>query len=269
MTGRTGYFLLDNPNRHAPERSNGIRFHGHPTRTTRPRLIGVHTTESAFDLLGADTGAEGVARFQSHTDRPSSYHRIVDRDSTVVCLPDEATAFGIGNLNSPTLHLSFAMRAADWADPAKAKAADPMLRRGAAVAAEWSRRYRIPLVRVTRTQAFGTGRGLIAHGVADPARRSDPGAFFPWTRFLQLAADVGAPTRPALSEEDDTMRLIRNSTEGDRRYGAIALVGGPHTSFDHIEQPELAGALAASIGPAKDINAREFDLTEQYLTTGA
>lgn len=189
-------YLYAHENPWAPIRANGRRFHGYPGRSQKIRLIGIHTTESLFDLIGEDTGAEGVARFQSTTDRPSSYHRIVDRDSTVICLPDEATAFGIGNLNSPTLHLSFAMRAADWSDPVKAKAARPMLERGADVCADWCRQYGIPLSWLTRGLAFGQARGFIRHGTADPGRRSDPGKDFPLELFFDLIA-------ARLVQEDD------------------------------------------------------------------
>lgn len=189
-------YLYAHENPWAPIRENGRRFHGYPGRSQKIRLIGIHTTESLFDLIGEDTGAEGVARFQSTTDRPSSYHRIVDRDSTVICLPDEATAFGIGNLNSPTLHLSFAMRAADWSDPVKAKAARPMLERGADVCADWCRQYGIPLSWLTRGLAFGSARGFIRHGTADPGRRSDPGKDFPADLFFDLIA-------ARLVQEDD------------------------------------------------------------------
>lgn len=189
-------YLYAHENPWAPIRANGRRFHGYPGRSQKIRLIGIHTTESLFDLIGEDTGAEGVARFQSTTDRPSSYHRIVDRDSTVICLPDEATAFGIGNLNSPTLHLSFAMRAADWSDPVKAKAARPMLERGADVAADWCRQFGIPLSWLTRGLAFGSARGFVRHGTADPGRRSDPGKDFPADLFFELIA-------ARLVQEDD------------------------------------------------------------------
>lgn len=189
-------YLYAHQNRHAPKGDNGLRFHGYPGRSQKIRLIGVHTCENVFDMIGEDTGAEGVARFQSQTDRPSSYQRIVDRDSTVVCLPDEATAFGIGKLNSPTLHIAFALRAADWSDPRKAKAARPMLERGADVCAEWCREFGIPLTWLAKDAAFGRSRGFIRHGTADPGRRSDPGPDFPARLFFELIATRldGKPT---------------------------------------------------------------------------
>lgn len=198
-------YLFAHQNPHARERTNGLRFHGYPARAQKVRLIGVHTTESLFDLIGEDTGAEGVARYQSQTDRPSSYHRITDRDSTVVCLPDEATAFGIGDLNSPTLHIAFALRAADWSEPRKARAARPMLERAADVCVEWSQEYGIPLTWLTREQAFGAARGFIRHGTADPTRRSDPGKDFPGGLFFDLIAARLTPPAPVPLDPEDPM----------------------------------------------------------------
>jgi hypothetical protein len=214
-------YLYAHQNPHAKMRDNGRRFHGYPSRSQKIRLIGVHTTESMFDLIGQDTGAEGVAGFQSRTDRPSSYHRIVDRDSTVVCLPDEATAFGIGNLNSPTLHIAFALRAADWSDPKKARAALPMLARAADVCAGWSRDFGIPLTWLARDGAFSRSRGFIRHGTADPGRRSDPGADFPAALFFELIAQRLDPTTtPATPPEEDVYAVVSDpSSDKTGDYG--------------------------------------------------
>ncbi len=182
-------YLYDHQNPNAPVRSNGKRFWGYPTRQKVVRLIAAHTTESLFDLIGEDTGAEGVARFQATTSRPSSYHRIVDRDSEIEMLPNGATAFGVVDYNAQTLHIAFAMRAADWADPAKAKAAEPSLHRAARIVADWCREYSIPARLISKAEADAGALGITAHGRLDPDRRSDPGTLFPWTRFLGLIHD--------------------------------------------------------------------------------
>lgn len=263
-------YLYSHENRHAPKRDNGRRFWGYPARSQKVRLIGVHTCENLFDLIGEDTGAEGVARFQSQTDRPSSYQRIVDRDSTVVCLPDQATAFGIGKLNSPTLHIAFALRAADWSDPRKAKAARPMLERGAAVCAEWCQEFGIPLTWLARDAAFGRSRGFVRHGTADPTRRSDPGPDFPAGLFFELIAARldGKPTPkppapPAPTVQEDDMRAQIVTADGVKLYAAL-----PHRVF-HIRDQQHLGALRAAdlvIEPAKTLSHAHLDALLQEVT---
>jgi hypothetical protein len=217
-------YLYRNQNPHAPKRANGRRFWGYPSRPAGAviDIIGVHTAENPFDQMGQDTGAEGVAAFQSRTERPSSYHRIADRDSTVTCLPDEAVAFGIANRNRRSLHVSLALRAADWSDPDKAARAEPTLRRAAAVVAAWCRRYDIPPRRITRAQADAGVRGLLAHGDADPGRRSDPGVDFPWDRFLTLIRQLLAG---ATSTEEIDMMQPDTKKYFDEKFAKLS--GGP------------------------------------------
>lgn len=215
-------YLYEHQNRHAPVRTNGLRFWGYPSRPpgVDSRVIAVHTAESFLDLIGVDTGAENVARFQSQTERPSSYHRIADSDSIVMCLPDEAVAFGVGNFNSPTLHISLAMRAADWSDEKKAKAAEPTLLNAAKVCQEWVQRYKIPLRWLTRVEALAGQSGFVKHGIMDPERRSDPGVRFPAARFLDLSRPISATPPPApvdvahLIKESLEMFIVRNGDTG-------------------------------------------------------
>lgn len=197
-----GYYLYDHQNSNAPVRANGKRFWGYPSRNASVQLIAVHTAESVFDTSGADSGAEAVAGYQSRTDRPSSYHTLVDRDSTIDTLPDTATSFGVVGYNSRALNLSFAMSAADWGNAAKAKAAEPMLHRAAKKAAEWCKKYDIPVRLITKAQADAGVKGLTSHGRLDPSRRSDPGLHFPWDRFLMLVRSyLGSPS--TTTPEDD------------------------------------------------------------------
>lgn len=254
-------YLYAHQNQAAPVRANGRRFWGYPKRTARIDLIVVHTTESAFDLIGEDTGAEGVARFQSTTERPSSYHQICDRDSTVLCLPDEAVAFGVVGYNSRALSVSLAMRAADWTDPAKARAAEPTLRRTAAVVAEWCRAHDVPVALITKAQADDGRRGITSHGRLDPGRRSDPGADFPWNLFSTLVrAALGTPTSlPSLTEGPDMIVVLSPSDSRQflcDRFGA-----------SHIGGNELAALLAAGV-PALDDKTHSDTRREMLVRRG-
>lgn len=201
------HYLYEHENPHAPRRSNGKRFHGYPDRHQRTDLVVVHDTESVLDTAGPDGGAENVARYQSTTPRPSSYHRIVDSDSTVVCLPDEATAFGAKGANGRGLHVSLAMRTVDGLSthPEAMRRREVMLVRTARTVAEWCVRYGIPVRKITRAQYLAGEAGIVAHADVDPDRRTDPGAWFPWARFLSYVAArvlelTDTPPTPTTSE---------------------------------------------------------------------
>lgn len=104
-----GYYLLDNP----PARK---QFYAPPRANPLTGGVAVHTSESVYDNVGTDTGAENVAGFISRrTDGPGSYHRIVDADSTVALLPDDYTAFHVATsgYNSRTWGIALACRTTD------------------------------------------------------------------------------------------------------------------------------------------------------------
>lgn len=179
----TGYHLLDHPNPHARDRGQGRRFHGYPGRRAEVRLVVLHTSESAFDLVGPDRGAEAVAGFLDSVERPSSYHAIADRDSAPRLLPWSYTAFGAHRFNSDAVHIAVAGTAADWND-LEDDHVDQILDQLAPLVDEVLDLYELPPVVLTPDQARTNGRGLTGHGVLDPTRRTDPGADFPWDRLL-------------------------------------------------------------------------------------
>lgn len=174
-----------------------------PRRAKPSGVIVVHTAESMLDLSGPDTGAEGVARFiAGRTDAAGSYHELCDSDSTVQVVRWTCEAFHDGTGTNPhSMGLSFALRAADWPsmDPART---DRFLRNGAGRAAAYAAWVKaehgitIPARRVSRDASTARTPGFISHGERDPGRRTDPGAGFPWTRFLQLYAEAAGGQLP-------------------------------------------------------------------------
>lgn len=179
-----GTYLEDNPPK--------IRQFRSPRRATVTGLIVVHTAESVMDTVGPDTGAENVAAFIRNRSDYGSYHTLVDSDSVVRLVPFSAEAYGDGTgSNLYAIHISFACSAADWAKMSKAKQ-DAFLRNGAKAAAEaarWvkdQRGIKVPAVRVSKAASAKGAAGFISHGERDPGRRTDPGALFPWQRFLQM-----------------------------------------------------------------------------------
>ena len=187
------YYLIDHPNPAAGDRGDGA-YWGYPTMTARPRCVTVHTTESLADVIGEDMGAEAIGNYfatLSDPDRASSYHTVVDSDSTLRLLPaglDELavhTAFHCWQKNSGNLGVAIAMRAATWGTlpPAWETA---VLERAATETALLCVRWVIPVVRIDQAQFEAGASGISGHGLLQPSDRTDPGAGFPWTRFLAL-----------------------------------------------------------------------------------
>ncbi len=245
-----GYYLLENQNPNAPVRSDGRRYWGYPTRLKKIRLIVIHTPEWLEDFEGDDYAAENVAKYFSTTARPSSAHACIDSDSTVECLPDEATGFHVIGHNSEALGAEIGYRADSWA-----KMPDQRKRAVVARTAMWAREkaltHRIPFRRLTDAQVAAGWAGFASHAQLDPARRTDPGKDFPWGDFMSLAA-TGAPLptppfpdfstpapRPPIQEDDSMWTLFK--TADDARIFAV----GPTTFL--INPTPLRELLALSL----------------------
>ena len=172
----TDYYLLDNPNRTQQYRI--------PRRNRLSGMVGIHTAEGAMDTVGTDTGAENVASFIVGRSDYGSYHVIVDSDSTVNMAPDHAETWHIGAdaHNWHSWGISAACRTVDW-DPNSEWTKATIGRMGAAIAAFWQRNgFDVDALAdrwLTREQALRHEPGLIEHGVAQPADRSDAWATRP------------------------------------------------------------------------------------------
>lgn len=182
------YYLYDHPNSNAPERANGGRFWGYPTRrgTAQIQALMVHTPEVLEDWTGGDDSAEAVARYFATTTRPASTHYTVDADSVVACLPPEAEAFQCGGkrpdgvaYNSLLWGAEIGYRATSWGTHPDRDA--QIIRHAATVYAPIATANGIPLRVLTRAEFDAGHRGFVAHATLDPTRRTDPGPAFPWT----------------------------------------------------------------------------------------
>lgn len=257
----TGYYLLDNKNPNGP--------HYYTSRRSPLLHIVLHITAGLEDLDGVnDQSAERTARYATTTTRPVSWHAGADADSFLYLLPANYTAFHCKGFNSSGYGLEISKRTARWAGM-PADWVEKTLRNAAKALAPIVRKYGIPLRRLTKAQALAGEKGFLYHADADPTRRVDPGADFPLSRlFALIRAELGMPTATTapLLEDDTDMKLIRNSTEGSPLFGAIALLNGPNAPFEHIQNPEVAGALSAALGGVKDVNAREFDLIAAHFS---
>lgn len=198
-------------------------------RTRRAAVTGaivVHTAENTTDTTLPDGGAEAVARFISiRTDAAGSYHSVVDSDSIVDVGRYEWEMFheGTGG-NRWSLGLAFACRASQWSTLPDRWVTDAIRNGGleAATMAAWVQStvgVVVPARRISAAQYRAGQPGFISHAELDPGRRSDPGADFPWTmfldRFVQYAggdppmADWCVPgnRKPVI---EDSQRLLAN-----------------------------------------------------------
>lgn len=216
------YLLLSHPNPVAVVNDDG-RYWGHAEMSADPRCVTLHTTESLADVIGEDMGAENIANYFATTTTPSSYHTVVDSDTTVRLLPagldgtTPHTAFHCYQRNTANLGVAIAMRAATWGSlpPAWETAA---LERAATETALLCVRWSLPVVRIGQAEFDAGGRGISGHGLLQPEDRTDPGAQFPWARFLALVQakvdGYGNQLLPGGTTGDDDMARLIRTPEG-------------------------------------------------------
>lgn len=176
-------------------------------------LVVVHTAESPW-RNGALAVAE-VIRRRSGPNSAASYHVLIGKAAETIQLIDWANrAFhvGVGDLNSMSMGLSFAVYAAEW-DNLDDDEIDAMLTAAATVVLEYAaaRGLDIPARHVTGDQAKAGLSGFVGHGELDPGRRTDPGEQFRWARFLAIYGDLKNGRQP--DKETPEMRSFTNRHE--------------------------------------------------------
>ena len=192
-----GFYLIDNLNATAQITSPYAQwgYWGFPNALPQPpKVITVHTAENTPDLVGADGGAEAIARFFSTTGRRASVHKVIDSDSIIDLLPDTHRAIHSKFAWKDSLSFEISYKAAWWGRNPAYEAR--LLRNAARICRDWVSLYGITVRRINLTEYQRGASGFIAHGDLDPARRTDPGSRFPWAGFLATIRD----------EEEDMLR---------------------------------------------------------------
>jgi hypothetical protein len=185
----TGFYLLDNPNRHGP--------HYYTSRRSPLLHIVLHITAGLEDLDGVDDqSAEKTARYAATTSTKVSWHAAADSDSCFYLLPAKYTAFHCVGFNASGYGLEISKRNTRWAGMPAAWT-EATLRHAAKVLAPVVKAHGIPLKRLTKAQAQAGQKGFLYHSDADPSRRSDPGADFPLARLFALIEAELTPPTPA------------------------------------------------------------------------
>lgn len=201
--------------------------------TTASGVIVIHTAESYPDEDGPDTGAENVARFIQSRTTYGSYHWLADSDSLINVVRMDQQAYGDGTGSNPhAIHISAATQAHRW--PTLPQEWREATVRNMACAAARADAYiydlhgvHIPARRITRAQSDQRVEGFISHAERDPARRSDPGAGFPWDLFLATYAELTQedPMADYAAQLDniqaDTKALLAGQAKAQRQNAAI------------------------------------------------
>lgn len=220
-----------------------------PRREEPSGVVAVHTAENVPDFVAFDGGAEAVANYETVRTTPGSYHDLVDSDSCINLVRYEDAAWhDATGTNHHSYGLSVATRADVWpiAPPEWRAGAVEQAAQAAARYARWLHARRgivIPAQRITAAQARARVPGFVTHAELDPKRRTDPGASFPWDRFLARYAELvhdllGLPgpdngettmddaTRARFDAIDETLNDLRAGQmiavdEGRKQYGSL------------------------------------------------
>ena len=188
------------------------------------RLIVLHTAE------GATTYSSLGAYFASSSSGVSSHVGIDDTPGTVgeYVRPDYK-AWTQANANPVAVAAELCAFAA-WA-PAEWDRHPTMLQTAAAWIAEESRRFSIPLVRLTPGEAQGSGRGVCRHQDLGGwgGNHSDPGDNFPLDHVIDMAAG-STPAPPQPEEVDPDMIILRAPSGACATFDGVRKRGIPGPS---------------------------------------
>lgn len=190
-----------------------------PDRAGLPiALVVIHTMESAEK----PTTARAVAQWFAGPQAPqASAHFCVDSSETIQCVREDVVAWAAPGANKTGIHIEHAGYAAQTAPQWDDDFSRAMLGRSAALAADICLRHSIPVQRLTvAALRAGGARGLcghvdITHAFNGGKGHTDPGAAFPWDRYLALIRAALQSAAEQLSEDDKAraMALVAQTSD--------------------------------------------------------
>ncbi len=249
------YALIDNGHFY-PGRKNGD-------------VLGIvqHVTAGLQDLDGVnDQSAEGTNRYGATTSTKVSWHVCTDSDSVSPGLPDTYTAWHASGYNSRTYGIETSNVDARW-DNKPSAWVTATLRHAARAAAPIVIKYDIPIRRCTRAEvdaAIATNRpfGFVDHSRLSDIRR-DPGATFPWVRYLDMVREEVAalkaptPTTPSPEEDDMSAEDTELLKKIDATLASIVSVGSARYVVDTSRYGHIVGlsqSIAEKVGAPVDVD---------------
>ena len=206
---------------------------GRPTPLPKKVII-VHTTENT-----PGTPSRNILDYQVRS-RSGSYHRLVDSTGKITLAnTDDWQTWSTGNKgNDIALHVSCVAQAKmtreQWLAQPK------MLEGVARVIAHWSKKYQIPLVKLSRAELGAGKHGVAGHLEAQVWGNTthwDPGYHFPYDVVLKRAAEINAPAKGPDVPQVETPKPENpgggNTVEND---GLIQSLVNPSKRFtrDHL-----------------------------------
>lgn len=172
-------------------------------------LLVFHTGETPE----TPTTAEGIANYFHTTNVEASAHWAFDDNSEMQCVLDKDIAWHAPPVNDRSIgfeHAGYARQSvAEWQDPYS----EAMLRRSAKKAAEYLKKYNIPLQYVDVNGLKSSRRGITTHNdISQAFHKSDhwdPGPHFPMNHYLALVnyyRGSGGPVMPSPPISSDVFR---------------------------------------------------------------
>lgn len=220
-------------------------------------LIGIHTTENDEN----EGMALAVANYFAKNSTRASAHWVVDDATRVRCVDDEDSAWAMPPTNHYSLNIEqvgrAAQSAADWKDPYSLAVLD----NAAAVAADWCKKFDIPVRHLTDDQIRNKAKGFAGHvdvnRVFGASDHTDPGPHYPWDYFLGLVnKHLGGVVIPVMINPNCSplQKAVRCFT--DNSWGAItdqhcsAVISA--TSFGGNKFPFGTNFTQACVGTVQD-----------------
>jgi hypothetical protein len=160
--------------------------HGGRRSMALVRLIVLHSTEGS--------SARGAAAWFANPASAGSTQLVVDDRECYRTLPDDVVPYGAPGANEDGLHLEMA-GFAGWTRAQWLERGEDTIRRAAALAADWSATYGIPLVFVDadglkRKESGVTTHWEVTRGLNGGKGHVDPGPGFPMDVFMRYAGVV-------------------------------------------------------------------------------